>query len=171
MGLFNKSKSRRGMTIAEIVVVLAVVAIASTIVVSFSIMVNTKTRISNSKVDAVGEIRVVESIVDGWIYRQTLDSAEFNIVDGVLNSKVGEDVYTLKFENNQVLGTLPDSERLWFDTESIDGISFEIIRKEDTEENDLIIFCTVDYRILNGLGEEEIASYIFCVNEYVGDII
>ena len=69
--LMNRKK---GMTLAEIVVVLAVVAIVSTIVVSFSLMVNRKAQISRNKVDVVGEITLVEKLVDNWVYQQTLSS-------------------------------------------------------------------------------------------------
>ena len=164
-------KYKKGMSLAEIVVVLAVVAIVSTIVVSFSIMVDAKTKSSNSKVDAVADIRVVENIVEGWVYRHSLNDAKFSIADGNISCVDKDVTYNFRFADNRVIGELVGSEKLWFDTKSIESISFEMFEKNEVDNKDLLIICTINYYLLNSSGERVISSYIFSVNEYVKDII
>lgn len=168
MKTFNYKK---GMSLAEIVVVLAVVAIVSTIVVSFSVMVDAKTRSSNSKVDAVADIRVVEDIIDGWVYRHTLNDADFSVVDGNISCVENDVTYHLSFVDGRVVGELINSESLWFDTASIESISFEMFEKNEVDNKDLLIICTINYYLIDGSGEKVVTPYVFCVNEYVGDII
>ena len=119
--------NKKGMSLAEIVVVLAVVAIVSTIVVSFSVLVHQKTAISNSKVDAVADIRVVENIIDGWIYRQVVLGHNISVEGDVVKSSGG---YELTFSDNKILGTLPDGKNLWFNTSTIESIEYEIFDKD-----------------------------------------
>ena len=172
------SNRRKGMTLAEIVVVLAVVAIVSTIVVSFSIMVDTKTRVSTAKADAVTDIRVVENLVDGWVYRQTLKNGEFVISeDGNISCTVEGVVYDLSFdtEAGYLLGELPvdEGEKLSVYTKCIESISFEMFHKNTTDgsNKDVLIMCTVNYYLLDNAGIKYLTTYVFCVNEYAGDII
>ena len=155
--------NKKGMTIAELCVVLAVIAIVSTIVVSFSVLVHQKTAISNSKVDAVADIRVVENIIDGWIYRQEVLGHNISVEGDVVKSSGG---YELTFSDNKILGTLPDEKNLWFNTSTIESIEYEIFDKE----TDVLVVCTINYYVSNGSELVE-NSYIFCVNQYVGDII
>ena len=64
----NKNNKRlRGATIAELIIVLAVLTIISTIVISFVAMSNENVRQSSQKVDALNDIAVVENIVDAWL--------------------------------------------------------------------------------------------------------
>lgn len=174
------SNRKKGMSLAEIVVVLAVVAIVSTIVVSFSIMVDNKTRVSNAKVDAVSDIRVVESVIDGWVYRHTLDGGKFVIDDGNISCTVGGEVYKLSFdsEDGYLLGELPNNdegeeEKLWFYTKCIESISFEMFHKntDDNVDEDVLIMCTINYYLVDNASMKYLTTYVFCVNEYVGDII
>ena len=150
--LMNRKK---GMTLAEIVVVLAVVAIVSTIVVSFSLMVNRKAQISRNKVDVVGEITLVEKLVDNWVYQQTLNSNELTIVtDGIISSNGDK----LSLIDNKILG---------YEFENIESITFEKYEKN----NDMLIICTINCYLLNSAGNKDINSYVFCINEYIGDIV
>lgn len=157
---------RKGITLAEVVVVLAVIAIVSMIVVSFTMMVNRKSLMSNAKADVVGEIRLVEKVVDTWIGKQESSGATFVVDNNELTAIIGESVYRLYIEDNKILGNLPNGESISYDIKKIDNISFEKIEKGTDE----IFFCTLDYHFLEGL-EEDVYSYIFCVNEYVGDIL
>ena len=150
--LMNRKK---GMTLAEIVVVLAVVAIVSTIVVSFSLMVNRKAQISRNKVDVVGEITLVEKLVDNWVYQQTLNSNELTIgTDDIISSNGDK----LSLIDNKILG---------YEVENIESITFEKYEKN----NDMLIICTINYYLLNSAGNKDINSYVFCINEYIGDIV
>ena len=53
-----KNKQRRGATVAELMVVIAVLAIAATMVVSFSAMTSGTTKLANAKLEALNDIRL-----------------------------------------------------------------------------------------------------------------
>ncbi len=150
--LMNRKK---GMTLAEIVVVLAVIAIVSTIVVSFSLMVNRKSQISRNKVEVVGEINLVEKLVDSWVYQQILSSNELVIEASRITSSNDDE---LSLIDNKILG---------YEVTNIESITFEKYEKN----NDMLIICTINYYLLNSAGNKDINSYVFCINEYIGDII
>ena len=65
--MIKNNKSLRGATLAEMMIVLGVLALISTIVISFVIMSNENVRTSSQKVDALNDIAVVENIMDNWL--------------------------------------------------------------------------------------------------------
>ena len=86
---------KRGVGIAELVIVLAVLAIISTIVTSFIVMSNEQVRSSNEKVDALNDIAVIESIIEGKI--------ENYLTDGMISDIIQDDSEVLifrLFDNN-----------------------------------------------------------------------
>ena len=140
---------RRGATLTEIMVVIAVVAIVAVLVVSFSTMVSSSRELAQAKLDALQDIRLAETIIENFI----VDSANKGEVDtdsiyfngGYLVINRGE------INNNTVL-----------QLESVTGIRFDILEKE----NDTIYYCTISYEV-GGTPFE----YTFCVNPYAGEEI
>ena len=160
--LFNK----KGMTLAEICIVLAIVAVVSTIVVSFTIMVKQNISMSKSNVDAMSDIKVIESAVEGWVYQQEILGNDLSLEGDFLKGKKGEEEYSLSFVDNTIKGTLPDGKGLEYSANTIKSVKFELYDKKI----DTLIICTVNYYVSNGK-ELEVKSYVFCVNQYIGDII
>ena len=75
---------KRGMTLAEICVVLAIVAIMTSMIVSFVIIVSRETKIGTEYLDAVREIKLVEKIVEQAIESKGLiDEDGYSFSDGV----------------------------------------------------------------------------------------
>ena len=92
----KNNKHLRGATIAELIIVLAVLTIISTIVISFVVMSNENVRNSSQKVDALNDIAVVESIVNNWLSSEMeyLPSDYF----GEIDQKRDLDI-TINFDN------------------------------------------------------------------------
>ena len=63
----QKLKSRKGATLAELMIVLAVLVIAAGMVVSFSSMMHGAQGISNARHEALQDVRVAESLIEGFI--------------------------------------------------------------------------------------------------------
>ena len=63
----RKPNFRRGMTMAEILICVAVVAIAVVMVVSFSVSMGGRTRRSNAQLEAREELELVESVTRSWL--------------------------------------------------------------------------------------------------------
>ena len=58
---------RKGVTLAEMCIVLAVVAIVSLSVASFATMAGGRGTAAATKLDAMGDLEIVEAVVESWI--------------------------------------------------------------------------------------------------------
>ena len=58
---------RRGATLTELMVVIAVIAIVAVMVVSFSAMVSGGREMAQAKLDALQDIRLAESVIENFI--------------------------------------------------------------------------------------------------------
>lgn len=151
-----KNRKRRGFTLAELTVVLAVLAIVSTMVVSFTAMVSSSRELSSARLDALGDVRVAESLIEGFI--------ESNSGVGVAEDKkslsAGEQTLYFEKTEGEQGGRLvtPDTS---VTLERVTEITFDA-----HGEGDVIYYCTVVYEV----GEHRY-SYTFCVNPYVGESI
>ena len=131
----NFSKIRRGFTLAELAVVLAVTAIAATMVVSFTALVGNRRAVSQQKLNAYTEIRLVEALVENYIENNGLDVDE--------NGKSTKITYSTENGLN-VNGKEHKLER-------VTDISFKV-------SGNTLYYCTVEYSVA---GENE--KYTFCV--------
>ena len=62
-----KKNNRRGFTLAELTIVLAVLVIVSAMVVSFTAMVSNSRQLSTARLEALGDVRVAETLIENFI--------------------------------------------------------------------------------------------------------
>lgn len=74
----RRKRNTRGVTLAELCIVMAVIAIVSTMVVSFTVLMQARTRVIAADRDTVSDLGTVESALDRFI--RTYDSDEYAIV-------------------------------------------------------------------------------------------
>lgn len=74
----RRKRNTRGVTLAELCIVMAVIAIVSTMVVSFTVLMQARTRVIAADRDTVSDLGTVESALDRFI--RTYDSDEYTIV-------------------------------------------------------------------------------------------
>ena len=142
-------KCRRGMTLAELMVSLAMVAIMIVMVVSFSMLLTGRTRSSGENLSFQQDFAAVKAGVEGWMTNttgQTL-TADENAV------KAGEN--TLQFQN----GVLSAGD-IDIRTETVRAVTFHLAE----ENGEYLLFCTV-------MRAESEDSYTFCVNPRVGEMV
>ena len=148
----NMRNNRRGFTLTELTIVLAVLAIVLTLLVSFTAMTNNSRRISEARLEALQDIRVAESIIENFIE--------------------GKSSITINAEKN----TLTDNENntLTFNTESktlaVSGganLTLERVKSITFDYNgggtEGIFYCTINYNVGN-----HDYYYTFCVYSYAG---
>ena len=163
--------NRRGFTLAELSIVLAVLAIVSTMVVSFTIMANKNTQVSTARLEALQDIRVAEAIIEDFIEENEI-TTEFvendkgePIVENSLSAKDKTLSFTLE-EGKTIGGTLEitgenaNADKITLDR--VTSITFAYYGKT-TENIDNIIYCTINYKIGN-----EKYQYTFCVLSVMG---
>lgn len=74
----RRKRNTRGVTLAELCIVMAVIAIVSTMVVSFTVLMQARTRVIAADRDTVSDLGTVESALDRFI--RTYDSDEYTLV-------------------------------------------------------------------------------------------
>ena len=105
---------------------------------------------------------LIESAAERWMNKLVGQYISNSTDQKTLTATVGSTTYTLKFENNAIVGTLPNEENIKFYTESVTEITFELL-KNDSE---LLLICTVTCKYQEGENPEE---FKICVNPHVGD--
>lgn len=144
-------KSRRGVTLAELTIAMAVVSIVAIMVVSFATLVGDSSKDAQSKLDTMTDIALIESIVEGWI-----DGATDTIVikdDGSEMHYEHDDSKEVLFDKNRNAISL-NGQRISVG-ENIKSVKF------DESEDSSIYYCTIEYTV-RGVNENE--KYTFCVN-------
>lgn len=147
---------RRGVTLMELCIVIALVAILSTMVVSFSVLTSRRSRAAAERLSAMEEIAEVEVVVEAW-FGAMGDRAHLASVSA------GGDVLVLgegklSFDGSRLTGTVPGESGYSLPVEYVTGVKFS--------QSGEVYFCRVEYEVA-GKGE----SITFCVNPRVGETV
>lgn len=138
--MMNKQRRRRGMTLAEIMICMAVVAISVVMVVSFSVTMGNRMSRSKAQLQARKELEAIESLTDAWLNAVLKDGAAFDYTLEVpetwpeaITATVAEQALTLNWQHNYLIGKLPgayDAENpvppITFRTEYVTGVQFYV---------------------------------------------
>ena len=169
----KNNKLLRGATIAELIIVLAVLTIVSAIVISFVTMSNESVRQSEQKVDALNDIAVVENMVDSWLSSQMKylppDYSEKNPTKKELYFQIsfsGGATNQLSFDKHErKLYSLLENSEVIYQTETITNIE-TLIKKNSN--NELLAICYITYKLELSDGAISESTYSFVVYPYVG---
>ena len=146
-----KKCEKRGFTVAELCIVLAVISIVSTVVISFTAMVTQRSKISRAQLSALQDIELIETLVEAHIESVSNNPGESVSVGWNNDTKqltVGGATYTFEDIKEIVFTTLP----------------------ENTENaTDILYICKVTYQI--PYEKNTTHTYTFCVNPYVGETV
>ena len=162
------SKRLKGASIAEMIIVIAVLSIISTIVVSFIVMSNENIRASNQKVDALNDIAVVESIVESWVKDMRKQGGVISFEGETLEAKIGDTPsLTLSF----IDGVIKRNDIELYTTSVVKSISYDIKNRESYDGLSLtiidqIVLCTITYEIQISNNNKHEYEYSFAVYSY-----
>lgn len=134
------SKHRKGFTLSELCIVLALVAMVSTIVISFCLIMNKRSVISRARLDIVNEVNAVETLIEKWVDKMSEQGAVFGKAeDGSLVATVNNVDYGATFVNGELKASVPDSaNEMTFATTRIESMAFDLVSKD----GDRMFFCT-----------------------------
>lgn len=158
----NKLKSRKGATLAELVIVLAVVVIAAGMVVSFSSMMHGAQGISNARHEALQDVRVAEALIESFIENNA--NKGITVENDKLSYTEDENTYSAYFTNangGTLIITSKDDDIPVMFLETLDSITFD-----KTGTNDTLYYCTITYSVADA---PHSYTYTFCVNPYAGE--
>ena len=174
----KRNNSRKGATLAELIIVLAVLVIAATMVVSFSSMMHGAQGISNERFEAMQDVTAAESIIEGFIESNASMAAYASIDEnGHLVFTIDDENTTYFYFNKNIhllsIKYLNDS-NVSMEFEHIDSFSFKLVSNQGfvddatdgntTMVNDIIYYCTINYSV-----DKTPYTYTFCVNPYTGE--
>ena len=174
----EKTNFRRGMTLAEIMICIAVVAIAVVMVVSFSISMGDRMERGGAQLEAREELELVESITESWLnslltggakFEETADWTDALTATGTAPVE-GEPApqYTLRVQYKTLTGTRPDAEDIRVRTEYVTGAAFYVA--QNGSDTDTLFYCRVTYQIpMSGSNRMQTLTHVFCVNPHVGE--
>ncbi len=177
----KKNNSRKGATLAELIIVLAVLVIAATMVVSFSSMMHGAQGISNERFEAMQDVTAAESIIEGFV------ESNSGLTDAYLESvsKLSFGDKFVMFNNGFIVAYNGEDSKVTMELEHIESITFAFafyspITNEtyhsnldlangeliDTVRQDLdaVYYCTINYSV-----DKTNYTYTFCVNPYAGE--
>lgn len=160
----QKLRSRRGVTLAEIVIVIALAAILCVMVVSFSSLISARAR-ANAANDAMRyDFMTVEAGAERWLNVFSGSETPFtlNVSDGELIASVEGDTYTLGYENGYLIGTVPEGYDVTIRTETVTSLTFSFLENPE----DYLVFCDVTCQNPESGDEVELT---FCVNSHLGE--
>ena len=150
-------RSRKGVTLAEIMVVLALVAIMITMVVSFVMLITERTR-ANAQNDAMRrDVEIIRAGAERWL--DAVASTTLTADGGKVTA--GEGV-SLVFQYGSLRGTLPGGESVSMRTESVSSVSFEVMANGE----DTLLFC---YITCQDIETDQTITFTVCLNSHVGE--
>jgi hypothetical protein len=187
---------KKGITLTEICVALAVLSIVSLVVVSFAAMATGRGATGTDKLKFMQDIELLEAVVDDWFEAVYNAGDKVSVVDDAPVSAdpteptepteptdppvihtwlkmAGNESITLQYNSQNLVVVFPaeggESVSRTFQFEVITDVQFEV--KENPSKTDEIFFCTVTYVYRQGQNKEVEKNYTFCINPRVGEVL
>lgn len=155
-----KNKSRKGVTLLELTIVMALLAIVSAMVISFSALVRNNVLAITTENVVLADFSKIEKTYDSWISTFDEENYEF-YVEGentlIARNKVTPSKTYKLFMNEEglLVGSVPlnssgQSKVIYDGTGTINSISFVIHENDETKK--LLIELSVEYTSYNVAG-------------------
>lgn len=164
----NQKKHRAGVSIAEMCIVLAILAIVGTLVVSFSLMVSARASASAVRLNAADDLHVSQAILDTWVDKMTGLNAQITANGADLSATVGGETYTVTLQEGTLKAPLPDGSTLSCPISTAEDFRFTQMTRP---AGNPLIFCTIIYSIKTPNGTSTQLNDTFTILSRVGEII
>lgn len=161
----RKENGKRGFTLIELSIVLALVAIISVMVVSFSLLASKRTKDSEKALNFMQDTTAVESVMEGWIDDMERAGATFSIEQERLVATVSGEQFTPSIENEKLVVIFSDGEKTEIDVTSFFTMTCDI--KSNASGEQMFIF-SLHYTEDEG-GVTSARQFKFVINSYVGN--
>ena len=142
---------RKGFTLAELAVVLAVLAIVITMVASFDALMHQRRKVSQAKLDAMNDIKLAEALIENWFETNEIQTINLTTATNTNEKELSFSDHILRAGDAKV--TL----------EKVTNITFKFKFESD---GDKIYFCTIEYTLP---GKDAPETYTFCVDPSIGE--
>lgn len=151
------ANSRRGMTLAELMVALGMVAIMIVMIVSFVVLMTGHTQANGERLAFQQDYAVLKSQVEAWMNTNAGTELTWDdTTDWCQTVKAGDSTLGLQY-NTLTAGSYT------YRVEAIESVTFRLEVKGEGENRNYLLFCAV-----TGVNGEH---YTFCVNPHVGETV
>ncbi len=163
-------RSRRGMTLAEIMVSLALVSIMIVMAVSFVMLVTQRTRANTANDLVRQDCLKIEAGAEGWLNALAKEGASgFSVEQFVEPDEEGVKIdkvlkaggFELSFSYGTLTGTLPEGE-INISTECVKTVLFEVMEND----TDFLVFCRIE---CENTESGKSVFHTFCINPRAGE--
>lgn len=166
----RKKRTRRGVTLAELCVVMAVIAIVSTMVVSFTVLMQARTSLIAADRDTIADIGSVESALDTFIRKYDSDQYTLKIVKYYVGETVVsntlDEYYALQVSTSD--DTVVAKLMLGFDTDEQTRTSVDSVKitegKTVTSSLPLHMVTKLEFEIVSDSGND--SALVICKVTY-----
>lgn len=164
----NRTKRRAGVSIAEMCIVLAILAIVGTLVVSFSLMVSARASAGADKLNGAEDLQVSQAILDAWVDRMIGLGAQFAADETGLSATVDGQTYQVVLQEGALIAPLPDGQALSCPISTAEAFRFS--QMTQTSGNPLI-FCTIVCSVNTTSGHKTLTENTFTIYSRVGEVV
>lgn len=163
-----KRTHRAGVSIAEMCIVLALLAIVGTLVVSFSAMVSARASAATTRLNAADDLKVSQVVLENWVDQMTALDAQFTVGETGLSATVGTETYTVSLLPDTLRAPLPDGHTLTCPISAAETFRFDQMTRADGNP---LIFCTLTYTVKSSNGAGHTVEETFTVLSRVGETL
>ncbi len=161
----KREKGKKGFTLVELSVVIALVAIISAMVLSHVIMISNRTSTNAKKISLMQDVVKTEALVSSWLNDVYLLDGETTVLNGNVKATISGEEYTLTLSDGKLKCKLPEGEKE-ATLEIASSITFHIEEKSGEK----LYFCTLSYALKKG-DNASLDKYVFTVNPKIGETI
>lgn len=138
----KKEKRIAGFTLAELVIVLALLSVVSLLIVSFSSMTSAYSLRIRQNLSAVEDIASLEDSFNVFLRAADLDGFTVTAEGSVLRATRGDDVFTLSFVDGALDGKTAAGGVIRYDLDAVRSVTFSV---ENVTKNGALIRVDIRY--------------------------
>ncbi len=158
--------AKKGSSLAEMCVVLAVVSIVALMVVSFTTMVSARGTVGAAKLKMMEDRQLTKVILESWLNQLTEENAVITADESGLSAAIDGEVFSVTLEEDRLTADVPNGNPLSCPIHTITGITFDAM----SHSGDAIYFCTAEYELPNPSGGVIQRSFTFALNPHIWDV-
>jgi competence protein ComGC len=160
---------KKGSSLAEMCVVLAVVSIVALTVVSFTTMVSARSSVSAAKLKMMEDRQLTKIILESWLNRAVQAEAVVTVdANGNISASLPEgEPCTVLLEEDRIVAPVPGGDPLSCPINTLTSLAFTQMSHEN---GDAIYFCTAAYELPNPAGGVIQRTFTFTLNPHIGDV-
>ena len=163
--MIRKVERKKGATLIELTIVLAVLAIVSTMIVSFSVFLSARVDTSVKANSLMQDVVSIKATFESWVNDLTEEQATFSCEDASsLKATVNSSEYSITITDNVLSATMPSGEDITINLEVVNTLTFNVV--ENGSKTQTLFICKAHY-----WADDKLQYFSFTVNPFVSDVV